>query len=458
MVVNCFSFVSVLAEDDYEKRYDYYMDYCLAASEDDEKAMEICSGFNDYLKAENDKLTEDINELQSKSDDIQTKVNKYSPELEHYDELLEKLDKRIDESTEDLDEVSNPYQELTQRILKLSEDIKKLNEKLEDRVEWILCGSDRAELLDVFEEKDGIVAAVRDYLKTTPEVELESEMAEKKLDSINSLTAQRDELEGSLNEANNIRNSLYEQKTNIQNLKREIQKTIVEYKKTQSEIEADKVAYVNNREELISNIENISEKVIGAVSSDEFIPVLSSFNISASAWHYPESFGGGIHLGMDFAAPKGTDIIAPANGIVLFSSNACAVDGNIGNMCGEGVSGGGNQIAMLVVVKNELYVVSVYHMSYNTVIKSGTEIKQGDYIGQVGTTGNSTGPHAHVEVIKLNEYSDFDDFMSNWDGDLSFGTGYGSTGYSNRCDVVGNNKNCRLNPENVFGLTYGSAR
>ena len=89
-----------------------------------------------------------------------------------------------------------------------------------------------------------------------------------------------------------------------------------------------------------------------------------------------------MHRGTDFAAPKGTPIMASGNGIVKKAG-----------WCG----GGGNCVK---IKHNSTYQTVYAHMSkFARGIKAGVRVKQGQTIGYVGSTGKSTGPHLHYEVI-----------------------------------------------------------
>ena len=90
-----------------------------------------------------------------------------------------------------------------------------------------------------------------------------------------------------------------------------------------------------------------------------------------------------MHTGTDFAAPTGTPILASGDGLVIRAQ-----------WCG----GGGNCVK---IKHNRVYQTVYAHMSkFGRGIKKGARVKQGQIIGYVGSTGLSTGPHLHYEVIE----------------------------------------------------------
>ena len=90
-----------------------------------------------------------------------------------------------------------------------------------------------------------------------------------------------------------------------------------------------------------------------------------------------------LHQGTDFAAPKGTPIMASGNGVVMMAQRN---------------KGYGNYI---LLKHNSTFKTAYAHLSkYGRGIRKGVRVTQGQIIGYVGSTGMSTGPHLHYEIIR----------------------------------------------------------
>lgn len=90
-----------------------------------------------------------------------------------------------------------------------------------------------------------------------------------------------------------------------------------------------------------------------------------------------------LHAGVDFAAPRGTPIYAAGNGTIVSA----------------GTNGGYGKY--IRIRHNGTFQTAYAHMSkYARGSRKGARVKQGQIIGYVGTTGRSTGPHLHYEVLR----------------------------------------------------------
>lgn len=89
-----------------------------------------------------------------------------------------------------------------------------------------------------------------------------------------------------------------------------------------------------------------------------------------------------MHWGIDFAAPRGTPIYATGNGTVLLTQHHYHGYGN-----------------MVIIDNGYGYQTRFAHMQ-KYIVSPGEKVKRGQLIGYVGSTGLSTGPHLHYEVVK----------------------------------------------------------
>ena len=86
------------------------------------------------------------------------------------------------------------------------------------------------------------------------------------------------------------------------------------------------------------------------------------------------------HAGIDIAAPVGTPIMAPADGVVIFTG-AKAGFGNF------------------IMIAHGYGVVTRYGHNNQNLVQPGQKVGRGEQIGTVGETGRATGPHLHYEVV-----------------------------------------------------------
>ena len=148
--------------------------------------------------------------------------------------------------------------------------------------------------------------------------------------------------------------------------------------------------FVNNKELSLYNFEHNNTKGYYDVDGKSVIKTLMKTPINGA--RLSSSYGmrkhpilgyNKLHQGTDFAAPTGTPIMASGSGVILRAQK---------------YKGYGNFVS---IKHNSTYVTAYGHMSkYGRGIRKGVRVNQGQIIGYVGSTGMSTGPHLHYEVIK----------------------------------------------------------
>jgi len=146
-----------------------------------------------------------------------------------------------------------------------------------------------------------------------------------------------------------------------------------------SRIRAQQTSYkevtelVKNKEKLLA-----ATPAIQPVSDKELKRIASGFGYRIDPVYKTVK----LHPGLDFTAPAGTPIYATADGVVEFAGNR-----------GDGY---GNN----VIINHGYGYKTLYGHMYRIKTRGGQRVKRGEVIGWVGSTGKSTGPHCHYEVIK----------------------------------------------------------
>ena len=148
--------------------------------------------------------------------------------------------------------------------------------------------------------------------------------------------------------------------------------------------------FVNNKELSLYNFKFNNKEDYYDVDGKSIIKTLMKTPINGA--RLSSSFGmrkhpilgfNKLHQGTDFAAPRGTPIMASGSGVITRAQK---------------YKGYGNYIS---IKHNSTYVTAYGHLSkFGRNIRKGVRVNQGQTIGYVGSTGMSTGPHLHYEVIK----------------------------------------------------------
>lgn len=130
---------------------------------------------------------------------------------------------------------------------------------------------------------------------------------------------------------------------------------------------------VKNKEKLLAHT-----PAIQPVSNKDLTRIASGFGYRIDPIYKTTK----MHAGIDFTAPQGTPIYATADGVIKLA-------GNTGN-------GYGNH----VVINHGYGYETLYGHMVRVKARPGQQVKRGEIVGWVGSTGKSTGPHCHYEVHK----------------------------------------------------------
>lgn len=450
----CLSFSSVLIikAEDFDTDKDKYIEMCSKPdSQKTPEEVQTCKSFMSYMASQSTDLNKQLKEIEDKREEIAKDIKIYAEKVRGYDIQIASLKKEIDELNAEIVIKEEEIRVKEEEIAAQQAEIDALKEKLKNRMVTtqktmrinkyldILIGS--KDFNDLIRRTNGI-NSILSYDQATLD-----QMAE----MIVQLNIAKDALELAKAELDSKKQEIVNKQNTLLVYRQEAETVRQEYLKKEAELEAEGNKIAGNLEAIKNTMAEIASKLVEIAASSGFMRPLSGGRVTAGTWYYPDSFGGGVHLGMDFAAPSGSTVVAVGNGVILKSVDGCGV-GYLGNSCGGnlgGSYGGGNQVYLLTNINGSLYAIKYLHLLAGTPISTGTIVSAGDRVGAVGSSGNSSGSHLHIEVFYLGSGS-IASYAQNWNGDLAFGAGWSYAALSRLCEN-GAGAPCRIKPESVFG-------
>ena len=328
---------------------------------------------NTQLEYVKDELTDSLLRVQ----DIEDRVLNYEKEVSELGAQMDTLQASINTETYNLMLASQDYERLKQILLNRLVTIYETGNttyldvllKSKDLTDFI----SRYYIIEEITEYDNTlinqVKNQKDSLEQTTQ-KLENEQAELKI-----IKAKKEQTTVVLNNMKTMQESYIKK---LSAGEKKLQEQITAYKKEQAEIEA-KIMEITNT--IIPNIQYTGGEMLW--------PVAASGTVITSQFGMREHPIQGVtrqHTGLDIGgAPTGTPVVAAADGVVSYAGWL----GGYGNC---------------VMINHGNGVVTLYGHGSKIVASLNQEVKQGDTILEVGSTGNSTGPHLHFEVRINGQY------------------------------------------------------
>jgi murein DD-endopeptidase MepM/ murein hydrolase activator NlpD len=357
---------------------------------------------NIYAQAENTipKETEEkkqLEQLQVENQELQKQIEENINYLEIVQEELTQnllqiqgIDEEIAKSEESLSALNKEVEEFNTKIKNVENELKEkqreydAQKKLTDERMIAICEQGELQYLDILLGSTNIIDFVSKYY-------LVSQIYENDLQLLEKANSQKKEIEAKTEELQKQKDILSEKKKEqqkdeqlLENTKtaRQIQMAKLSQEEQNIQLKIDEyktqVTSVENEIRALAIVEAFGEDYVGEEMiwpTPGYTRITSQFGMRT----HPITGLYRLHTGTDVGAPVGTDFLAMASGVVVKAEYNLAY----GNM---------------IIIDHGGGVQTLYAHGSEIIAKIGQTIKQGDPVLKVGSTGYSTGPHAHFEI------------------------------------------------------------
>ena len=331
----------------------------------------------------------EISETQKKAEELETQKKDAEKEKQSLEKQLESIVSEMEETKTKIEEKETEISAKEEELIQAKVDENDQYESMKKRIKYmyengntqfveILCESksigeflNNAEYITTISEYDRTMLV--EFQAVVKDVE-EQEAA---------LQAEYDELETMQNDLITKQDSVTELMESKDAEIEQISSDLGDTKDKLSELQAAAAAAERKQQEKNSGYSNNAGASV-ITRNGTFTHPCPGYTYISSEFGYREQPIAGAstnHKGMDFAAPAGTPIYAAASGTVTSASYS----GNAGNM----------------IVINHGNGLQTYYMHCNSMyVRAGQTVSKGQNIGAVGSTGNSSGPHLHFQVMQ----------------------------------------------------------
>lgn len=445
-----FAMTPVAAEDDYSDTA-YWTNLCTDTSNMSPETQQACKGYLSYMTSQSKDLQSQISSIDSQREDIAANIEEYVAKIDEYQKQIDSLQSQIDDLQSQIDDLETQIDAKQKEIDEQQEKADQLKSKVSQQVASSQTTMRVSKYIDILMGaktfEDFLIRA--DCLATI--TEYNHRVLNQYVDAIDKLNTAKDELAASQKTLESTQSDLKDKQTEILAAQYEAQVIQEEYQKQEAELIALRAETVSNIDEIQAKMKEVSSALNSVAASAGWTYPVPGAKLSAGTWAYP---GGGWHAGEDFGANVSygsTYAVACANGVVLMARDAGCGYGHLGDYCPG--NGGGNQILLLVVVNGETYGVLYLHfLTGSFSVSTGQTVSAGQRLALTGSSGNSTGPHTHVEVFHVGSASQFSSIAQNWNGDIMMGSGW-TQSTTRKCED-GYGVPCKIRPETLFGTGW----
>lgn len=348
----------------------------------------LAAGNLNELKRNQKNATQEMKKKQNEIKAIKEETRNVSREISE-------LDKKMDKATVELTEVEKEIENIEGNIKKTIEELNQAEEDLEDKQEIfnsrlrVMYKTGNVGYLEILLASTD----VKDFLSRKDMIKA---VADHDVELIKYMKDQRDLIETTKIALEAQRKEVEISKTKLESRRRELAKATRAKEDLIDRLMEDEKALEKEHDALNAYAKKIEADIVKLMRNTNPYsggkmawPVPGRTRISSPYGYriHPIFKTKKLHTGIDIPAPTGTNIVAAADGTVIYT----------GTLGGYGKT---------VMVDHGGGIVTLYAHNSSITVSKGSSVKRGSTIARAGSTGYSTGPHLHFEVRKNGSYVD----------------------------------------------------
>lgn len=340
------------------------------------------------LKKKKKSTTEQMNQKKKEIEELENQSKDVAEQIEELDKEMEKAQIELEKVEEDLSKLNKDIDitlaELEEAETKIEDKQDTFNSRLR-----VMYKNGSVGYLEVLLAS----ADIRDFLSRKQMIQ---SIADHDVELIKYMKEQRDIIDRKKTELQAQRVSVEATKSKLSARKTDLARATRSKEQLMAGLKQNIKRAEEQYDELNRLAKNIEEDIVkrqrveGPYSGGKMAwPVPGHSRISSPFGYriHPIFKTRKLHTGIDIPAPRGTTVIAAADGTVIYS----------GTLGGYGKT---------IMIDHGGGIVTLYGHNSSLSVSEGTQIKRGGTIAKVGSTGFSTGPHVHFEVRKNGSYVD----------------------------------------------------
>lgn len=349
-------------------------------------------------KNDRNQVTDKINQSKENLKEVNGQKNKTEKEVKNLEEQINDYEKQISELNSKIEKSNEEIQETQKQLDDLQAKIVKNKELLDQRLvtmyqtgqttllDFILGSESLSDFISKYAAAEQITACDQKLIKKVEEEKIEQEKLKEELDNrLNNLQENKNKRNETVKKLNNAKGEKEEQVDKLEAQAENLEKDIEEFERQAKALDAD---IKKNEEALRKQYESAKDKYEqnnGGSSKVNFIAPVNGYKITTGLYYSD----GRYHGAVDYSGSGiyGQPVRAVADGIVIEAKSLTTSYGRY------------------VMIKHYNGLYTLYAHGSALAVKYGQEVKQGQTIMYVGSSGNSTGPHLHFEVRTSSSYS-----------------------------------------------------